>query len=114
MAHDLAVGQCQDAVGVGPGVAAAAGARVEQEHPAPGLGQRDVSVAKQRHLCPTGGGGVRQRIQIVFYAVHVPVRIENDDLIESGQPVVGLQRTKITVSGHGIGPQARVFGQCKF
>ena len=34
--------------------------------------------------------------------------------LESGQPVVGLQRTKITVSGHGIGPQAGLFGQCKF
>ena len=72
------------------------------------FGHRDVGVAEQGHLRAAGLGGIGQRVQIVFYAVHMAVRIEDDDLIEGGQAVQRLQRTKIAVSGHGVDLHLRV------
>ena len=54
--------QRQDAVGVRPGVTPAAGAGVEQEHPAPLFCHRDVGVTEESDVrapgCGCGWGGV--------------------------------------------------------
>ena len=71
-------------------------------------------MAEQRHLGPPGGGSVCQRIQIVFYTVHMAVCIENHRLIEACQAVQRLQCTKIAVAGHGIHPQMGEKGQRLF
>ncbi len=63
---DLPLVQRQHTVGVGAGIAPAAGAGVEQKHLAALLGHRDMGVAEQGHLGPAGGGGIGERIQIVF------------------------------------------------
>ena len=73
-----------------------------------------MGVTEQRHLCAPGGGSVCQRIQIVFYTVHMAVRIENHRLIEARQAVQRLQCTIIAVAGHGIHPQMREKGQRLF
>ena len=71
-------------------------------------------MAEQRHLCPAGCGSICKRVQIVFYTVHVTVRIENHRLIEARQAVQRLQRTVIAVAGHGVHPQMREKGQRLF
>ena len=73
-----------------------------------------MGVAEQGHLGPAGGGGIGERIQIVFYAVHMAVGIEDDDLIEGGQTVQRLQCAKIAVSGHRIDLHFRVERQGLF
>ena len=60
------------------------------------------------------GGGIRQRVQIVFYTIHVTMGIENDHLIEGSQPVQRLQRAKIAVAGHGVDLHFGVQGQRLF
>ena len=68
-------------------------------------------MAEQRHLRAPGGCRVGQRIQIVFYAVHMTVSVENDHAVKGGQAVGGLQRAVIAVARHRVGPQPGVFGQ---
>ena len=71
-------------------------------------------MAEQRHLCAPGGGSVRQRIQIVFYTVHMAMCIETHRLIKGRKAVQRLQRTVITVAGHGVHPQMGEKGQRLF
>ena len=71
-------------------------------------------MAEQCHLGAPGGGGVRQRVQIVFYTVHVTMRIENHRLIKGRKAIQRLQRTVIAVAGHGVHPQMGEKGQCLF
>ena len=71
-------------------------------------------MAEQRHLCPPGCGSVCQRVQIVFYTVHVTMRIENHRLIKGRKAIQRLQRTVIAVAGHGVHPQMGEKGQRLF
>ena len=74
----------------------------------------NVGVAEQGHFRAPGGSGICQRVQIVFYAVHMAMRIEHDGLVKGGQTVHRLQSAVVAVAGHRVGPQPGVRGQGLF
>ena len=74
----------------------------------------DVGVAEQRHLGTPGRCGVCQRIQIVFYAVHMTVGVKDHHAVKGGKAVGGFQCTVIAVARHRVGPQLGVQRQSQF